>query len=204
MPLVSHAYAGPTHGCSISRTHGNPHAPPIDARHRCITVIHDDILVAVAGFATFIWNNCNICLKQLKHTSETPENTWKSHCKHMQHTYLLLQHADETLATYVWNIWNTWKHTFATGMLCNICNIQMKHLRHMSETLEMQACNMRILSLQHMQDARSAFEASHYWKLEYFCGWWIFLCVFFGTHRKIVIFLSVPKYTDRKIRKLTE
>ena len=28
-------------------------------------------------------------------------------------------------------------------------------------------------------------------------------CAFFATHRKILIILSVPEYTDRKIRKLT-
>jgi uncharacterized pyridoxamine 5'-phosphate oxidase family protein len=36
---------------------------------------------------------------------------------------------------------------FATCMLCNIqiyfCNIQMKHLKHMFETPEIYACNMK-------------------------------------------------------------
>jgi len=47
-------------------------------------------------------------------------------------------------------------------------------------------------------------EDLHYWKLELFCGCLIFLCIFFGAHRKITIFLSVSKYPDKKIRKPTE
>jgi hypothetical protein len=39
-------------------------------------------------------------LKYLKYTFAT--------CMHMQYPDLLLQHPDETLATYVWNRWNIW------------------------------------------------------------------------------------------------
>ena len=56
----------------------------------------------------------------------------------------------------------------------------------------------------HSQTHGYLFGCLHYWKLELFCRWKNFLYVFFGTHRKIMIFLSVSKYPDRKIRKPTE
>jgi hypothetical protein len=37
----------------------------------------------------------------------------------------------------------------------------------------------------------------HCWKFELFCA-------FLGTHRKITIILSVPKYSNRKMQKLAE
>jgi len=83
-----------------------------------------------SNFTTYRWNTCNIRSKYLKHLqhmlktlAKHKKKTWKhvyTHCKHqdktlkstwntwiyMQHPDLVLQHPNETIATYVWNRWN--------------------------------------------------------------------------------------------------
>ena len=92
-------------------------------------------------------------MKHLQHMYETPETleAYVVTCIYMQHPYLLFQHLDKTLATYVSILMKHLKHTLKTPLqhvqhpdllfkhtstrLATHKRRLMKHLGHASETL---------------------------------------------------------------------
>jgi hypothetical protein len=91
----------------------------------------------------------NICNIKIKYLQTYVRNTWKylkhmlATCMYMQHLYLLLQHPDKTLATFVWNrnIWNIcetyeYSHYNMWNISIYFCNIDIQYLQHTSEISE--------------------------------------------------------------------
>jgi hypothetical protein len=127
------------------------------------TVTYNGALVATIcasprpTFETSKWNTYNIRLKQMKHLKHDCIAIVTCATQDLH-----LKHLDEIFATSVWNRWNTWsmclKHVCIAIATCVTPRSILKHPDEtfaiyiwITWTLKTYACNMRILSLQHVQ-----------------------------------------------------